>query len=74
MDRETDIESTGEKEIDELHDEQAIIAFGNSLFNISALPPEVLGYVFHWNVLPKSTFNAKLVKGSYNFLLVPPLG
>ena len=41
----------------------------NSLLNISKLPPEVLGNIFHWNVAPKHYF-AGLDRGSYNFLLV----
>ena len=42
----------------------------NSLLNISTrVPPEVLGQVFRWNVIPVGDF-AELQKGSYNFLLV----
>ena len=42
----------------------------NSLLNISALaPPELLGQIFRWNVLPNCDFG-ELKKGSYNFLLV----
>ena len=42
----------------------------NSLLNISTLmPPELLGQVFRWNVIPDDDFG-ELKKGSYNFLLV----
>ena len=42
----------------------------NSLLNISArVPPEILGYIFRWNVIPEGEFDG-LEKGSYNFLLV----
>jgi len=42
----------------------------NSLLNISTrVPPEVLGQVFHWNVIPVVDHGG-LEKGSYNFLLV----
>ena len=41
----------------------------NSLLNVSTLPPEILGDIFHRNVILKSTFGG-LEKGSYNFLLV----
>ena len=42
----------------------------NSLLNISTrVPPEILGYIFRWNVIPVGDFDG-LVKGSYNFVLV----
>ena len=42
----------------------------NSLLNISArVPPEILGRIFRWNVIPEGDFGG-LSKGSYNFLLV----
>ena len=42
----------------------------NSLVNISTLmPPELLGQVFRWNIIPDGDFG-ELKKGSYNFLLV----
>ena len=42
----------------------------NSLLNISArVPPEILGHIFCWNVIPQGYFGG-LRKGSYNFLLV----
>ena len=42
----------------------------NSLLNISTrVPPEILGDIFHWNVIPEDDFDG-LVKGSYNFILV----
>ena len=41
-----------------------------SLLNISTrVPPEILGFIFSWNVIPEGGF-AGLQKGSYNFLLV----
>ena len=42
----------------------------NSLLNVSTfLPPEVLGSIFRWNVIPDGDFGG-LRKGSYKFLLV----
>jgi hypothetical protein len=42
----------------------------NSLLNISTLvPPEILGHIFCWNVIPEGDFGG-LRKGSYRFLLV----
>ena len=42
----------------------------NSLLNISTrVPPEILGNIFRWNVIPEGEFDG-LEKGSYNFLLV----
>jgi len=41
----------------------------NSLLNVSTLPPEVLGDIFHWNVTLKGNFDG-LEEGSHNFLLV----
>ncbi|KAF9653325.1 hypothetical protein BDM02DRAFT_3182863 [Thelephora ganbajun] len=41
----------------------------NSLLNVSALPPEVLGDIFRWNVIREDDFEG-LKEGSYNFLLV----
>ena len=42
----------------------------NSLLNVSTLlPPEVLGNIFRWNVIPDGDFGG-LSKSSYNFLLV----
>jgi len=41
----------------------------NSFLNISKLPPEVLGQVFSWNVIPWDDFGG-LGKRSHNFLLV----
>jgi hypothetical protein len=42
----------------------------NSLLNVSTLlPPEILGSIFRWNVIPNGDFGG-LPKGSYNFLLV----
>jgi len=41
----------------------------NSLLNVSTLPPEVLGNIFRWNVIPKDDFDG-LEEGSHNFLVV----
>jgi hypothetical protein len=42
----------------------------NSLLNVSTfLPPEVLGSIFRWNVIPDGDFDG-LPKASHNFLLV----
>ena len=42
----------------------------NSLLNVSTLlPPEILGRVFRWNVIPNGDWGV-LPKDSYNFLLV----
>ena len=42
----------------------------NSLLNVTTLlPPEILGNIFHRNVIPDGDFGG-LSKGSYNFLLV----
>ena len=60
-----------EKQIEEgLGDTIQLKRVRNSLLNISIrMPPEILGQVFHWNVIPEGDF-AGLQKGSYNFLLV----
>jgi len=45
----------------------------NSLLNISTrVPPEILGSIFRWNVIPDGGFPdfGGMRKGSYNFLLV----
>ena len=59
-----------EKQIDEgLGDVVQLKRARNSLLNISTLvPPELLGQVFRWNVIPNDY--GELEKGSYNFLLV----
>ena len=73
MDREINLDSIRalDKQIEEY--EKAIIRLKrtrNSLLNISTLlPPEILGSIFRWNVIPNGTFDG-LSKGSYNFLLV----
>ena len=42
----------------------------NSLLNVSTLlPPEILGNIFRWNVIPDGDFGG-LSEDSYNFLLV----
>jgi len=60
-----------EKKIEEgLGDTIQLKRVRNSLLNISTrVPPEVLGQVFRWNVIPVGDFS-ELEKGSYNFLLV----
>ena len=73
MDREINLDSTRalEKQVDKY--ERAVIQLKptrNSLLNISTLlPPEILGTIFHWNVIPEGDFGG-LPKRSYNFLLV----
>jgi hypothetical protein len=73
MDREINLDSIRalEKQIQE--HERAIIQLKrarNSLLNVSTLlPPEVLGSIFRWNVIPDGDFGG-LPKASYNFLLV----
>ena len=73
MVREINIDSIRalEKQIEE--HERAIIRLKrarNSLLNVSTLlPPEILGNIFRWNVIPDGDFGG-LSKGSYNFLLV----
>lgn len=52
--------------------EEALIKFKrsrNSLLNVHKLPPEVLGNIFHWNVMLKGRFGG-LEQRSHNFLLV----
>jgi len=60
-----------EKQIEEgLGDVIQLKRARNSLLNISTLmPPELLGQVFRWNVIPDYDFG-ELEKGCYNFLLV----
>jgi len=76
MDRELNLDFilTLEKQIEECEgDEKTIIRLKrsrNSLLNVSILlPPEMLGSIFHRNVIPDGDFGG-LQKGSYNFLLV----
>ena len=45
----------------------------NSLLNITTrVPPEILGYIFRWNVIPGGDYPyiGEVRRGSYNFLLV----
>ena len=60
-----------EKQIEEgIGDVTRLKRARNSLLNISTrIPPEILGHVFRWNVIPKGEFDG-LRAGSYNFLLV----
>jgi hypothetical protein len=73
MDRELNLDSIRalEKQIQE--HERILIKLKrarNSLLNVSTLlPPEVLGSIFRWNVIPDGDFGG-LPKASYNFLLV----
>jgi hypothetical protein len=73
MDREANLDSIRalEKQIQE--HERTIIQLKrarNSLLNVSTLlPPEVLGSIFRWNVIPDGDFGG-LPAASYNFLLV----
>ena len=41
-------------------DKQITERVRDSLFNVSALPPETPGYIFHWNIIPEPTFEAEL--------------
>ena len=41
----------------------------NSLLNVHKLPPELLGKIFHWNVMLEGDFGG-LEEGSHNFLFV----
>jgi len=68
-----------EKQIDEGEgDEIKLKRARNSLLNISTrVPPEILGYIFGWNLIREADHSleslshfAGLEKGSYNFLLV----
>ena len=70
MDREANIDSIRalEEQIRE-HPTIKLKRARNSLLNISKLPPELLGRIFHWNVTPKSDFDG-LDRGSHSFLLV----
>ena len=73
MDREINLDSIRalEKQIQE--HESTVIQLKrtrNSLLNVSThLPPEILGNIFRWNVIPVGDFGG-LLKRSYNFLLV----
>ena len=78
MDREINLDSilALERQIEEQRDEgheKTIIQLKrtrNSLLKISTLlPPEILGSIFRWNVIPDGDFDG-LPCGSYNFLLV----
>jgi len=44
----------------------------NSLLNVARIPPDILGHIFHLNVMPEpgDGYFPKLQKGSYNFILV----
>ena len=72
MDRETNIDSI--RVLDEKIREHEMAAIKlkrarNCLLNISKLPPEVLGKIFHCNVAPEGDFDG-LDEGSHNFFLV----
>ena len=72
MGREINVDSirTLEEQIEE--HEKTIIKLKrarNSLLNVSALPPEVLGHIFSQNVTLRDPFGG-LEEGSHNFLLV----
>ena len=72
MDREINLDSIRELEKQIEEHERAIIQLKrtrNSLLNVSTLPPEILGRIFRWNVVPEGDF-AGLGRRSYNFLLV----
>ena len=72
MGRETNIDSTRVPEEKTREHEAAVIKLKraqNSLLNISKLPPELLGRIFHCNVTPEDDFDG-LDERSHNFLLV----
>jgi hypothetical protein len=73
MDREINLDSIRAVEEQIREHERAIIQLKrtrNSLLNVSTLlPPEILGKVFHWNVISDGDFDG-LPKASHNFLLV----
>ena len=72
MDCETNVGSIHALEEQIREHERAIIQLKrdrNSLLNVSKLPPEVLGDIFHWNVTIKGDFDG-LDEESHNFLLV----
>ena len=72
MDCETNIDSIRALEEQIREHERAIVQLKrtrNSLLNVSKLPPEVLGDIFHRNVTFKGDFDG-LDKRSHNFLFV----
>jgi hypothetical protein len=73
MDLERNLDSIRELEKQIQEQERALTQLKrarNSLLNVSTLlPPEVLGNIFRWNVIPDGDFGG-LPKASYNFLLV----
>jgi hypothetical protein len=73
MDQEINLDSIRALEEQIREHERAIIQLKrarNSLLNVSTLlPPEVLGTIFRWNVIPAGDFRG-LPKASHNFLLV----
>ena len=73
MDRERNLDSIRALETQIQEHERALTQLKrarNSLLNVSTLlPPEVLGSIFRWNVIPDGDFGG-LPKASYNFLLV----
>ena len=73
MDREINFDSIRALEKQIQDHEKVIVQLKrtrNSLLNVSTLlPPEILGSIFLWNVIPDGDFGGVL-KGSYNFLLV----
>ena len=73
MDREKNLDSILALEEQIREHERSIVQLKrarNSLLNVSTLlPPEILGNIFRWNVIPDGDFGG-LPKASYNFLLV----
>jgi hypothetical protein len=73
MDREINLNSIRALEEQIQEHERAIIKLKrarNSLLNVSTLlPPEILGSIFRWNVIPDGDFGG-LSAASHNFLLV----
>ena len=69
---EANIESTSSLEEQVKDHERVVIQLKrtrNSLLAISKLPPEVLGGIFRWSVIPESDFDG-LDEGSHSFLFV----
>jgi hypothetical protein len=73
MDREINLDSIRALEEQIQEHERTIIQLKrtrNSLLNVSVLlPPEILGKIFGWNVIPDGNFGG-LPKASHNFLFV----
>jgi hypothetical protein len=72
MDQEINLDSIRALEDEIQEHERAVIQLKrarNALLNVSTLPPEILGKIFHYNLILDGDFSG-LPKTSYNFLLV----